>query len=675
MRPATSVRSSSNVSTRPITFRAATGRNSKPRASTVEPASAQTQRKRSAPAAHLRSLTPPMTASRLHGLAQSAATQDPSSAADDIEGRIFNSVGVMVENFSIPVGDGRHLREGTGPTLETTGSGDLFISWQVTDDNAGGLAVMSALLHQLGPSEWSSPIIRELRQFDDDPGEISIAVAGENGDAIIVTWRNDGEGGGEIVGQRYSIDAIAEGAPRHRGWRHIRSHSSRGDGGNHDIVSIAGLDDGRVVVVSRETEMNGDDASSAITVQATILDTRDPAEILISADQGAGQDTHVGTVGDDIIDGRGSQDELYGALGDDVLTGGIGDDRLDGGGDDDTLLGGSGSDHLDGGDGDDLLMGGFGRDYISGGDGEDTLSYRGETRSVTVDLEAGTVRSDATYNAVAAPDSKLDVDGTSEATFFDTGVEDLLGRLETTNCGKDGGVEFVAGHDIENVEGGLGSDTLLGDKANNTITGGKGDDVLDGRDGDDTAAFSGNSADYDVAALADGGFSVRHVRNTSAAVNDGTDTLRNIESVSFADGKFGLQSDGTLSPASIAEAFGIASEISIAAIDCFDFTDLDDFDSGSTSSGSAGSAWQLGDPPEGLCGLGSDTLYFGDLDALCESSVNSGSDYDDLFNSDGLDYSSCTILAAQAEIEAAMCLDGPELTRRDDHHRRLHLQT
>ncbi|MEQ1712914.1 MAG: hypothetical protein ABL908_16140, partial [Hyphomicrobium sp.] len=464
----------------------------------------------------------------------SEVSQDPSSPSEAIEGRIFDSVGVLVESFTIPVGDGRHLREGTGPTLETTGSGELFISWQESDDNAGGLAVMSALLRQLGPSEWSSPIIRELRQFDDEPGEISIAVAGENGDAIIVTWRHDGEGGGEIVGQRYSVDAIAGGSPSIEVGLTFEVARADDDGGSRDNLSVTGLDDGRVVVVSREIDKHDEDQGSSISVQAAILDTRDPTEILISADQGADQDTHVGTAGCDIIDGRASQDELHGALGDDVLTGGTGDDRLDGGADDDALLGGSGSDHLDGGDGDDLLMGGFGRDYISGGDGEDTLSYRGETRSVTVDLEAGTVRSSAMYNAVAAPDGRLDVDGISEATFSDTGVEDLLGRLETTNSGKDGGVEFVAGHDIENVEGGLGSDTLLGDRSNNTLTGGKGDDVLDGRDGNDTAAFSGSSADYDFAVLADGGFSVSHVRNTSAAVNDGTDALRDIESASFA---------------------------------------------------------------------------------------------------------------------------------------------
>ncbi len=581
--------------------------------------------------------------------------------AQHIEGRVFDSAGLVVESFTLPIGTNRYIREGTGPTLETTGDGDLFIAWQEVDEEAGGLAIMSALLRQLGSSEWSSPIIRELRKFDDEPSEISIAVAGANGDAIIVTWRSDGDGGGEIVGQRYSVAAVAEGADEVAVGMEFAVTDDGNGRSSRDNVSVTGLDDGRVVVVTRETDDVDGNAPAAISIQATLLDTRDPADILIGDEQGAAQDTHVGTIGDDVVDGRGSTDTLYGALGNDVLTGGTGNDRLEGGDGDDTLIGGSGSDHLDGGDGDDLLMGGFGRDYIYGGDGEDTLSYRGETRDVTVDLAEGIVRSDAEHNAVVSPSQSLDVRGISASTFFDTGVEDILGRLETTNRGSEGGVEFHVGHGIENVEGGLGSDTLLGDGSSNILTGGKGNDLLDGRGGFDTAAFSGNAADYEFDLLDNGSVSVRHARNTSAASNDGTDTLLNVEAVAFADGTFELHSDGSLSSESIAAAFGIVSEISVAAIECFDFTDLDALDDEEDQSGSNSYASSSlpGYSPADLCGLGSDTLYFGDLDALCPG-IATGNRYDDLFDTDSLDYGMCTVLASSADIEAAMCLDGPD---------------
>ncbi|NKB16382.1 MAG: calcium-binding protein [Sphingomonadales bacterium] len=343
-----------------------------------------------------------------------------------------------------------------------------------------------------------------------------------------------------------------------------------------------------------------------------------------------------------------------------MLIGGTGDDILDGGTDDDTLLGGSGTDVLIGGDGDDLLMGGFGRDYISGGAGIDTLSYRGETRAVTVDLEAGLVRSDATENAVDPPSAALDVRGVSADTFHDTGVEDLIGLIEGTNRGSSGGVEFRSTGDIENIEGGLGSDTLLGDGQDNVIAGGKGDDTIDGRGGSDLARYSGSAADYDISLLEDGSIQIRHARNTSATSYDGVDTLRSIEAVEFADGQFALSSNGTLAAIPIAERLGISSDISIAAIECFDFVDLDQIDnSGSsgpaTSSGSGRSdEYEQDDPDDAPDGLGSDTLYFADLDALFPTADPSMST--SLLSSDDLDYSSCTILALQAEIEAAMCL-------------------
>ncbi len=598
---------------------------------------------------------------------------------DRVEGRIFNDLGVTVETFSIPVGAGKKVRDGTGPTIESTPSGDLVVSWQETGGPAAsGIAVMTALLRQLGPNDWSEPIIKELKKLDDDAGEVSIAVAGANGDAIVLTWTSDGEGPGAIQGQRFSVDAIAAGDTQIAVGVtfDVTPAATSGSGSKTDGTNVVGLDDGRVVVVMRETSSSGsgssgsgkdgDSASVATTspvivVRASILDTRNPDDVIIAGDEGAGADTHVGTIGDDIVDGRGSLDTLYGALGDDVLTGGTGDDTLDGGGGDDTLLGGSGTDRLSGGDGDDLLMGGFGRDYISGGDGDDTISYRGETRAVVVDLESGIVRSDAANNAVTVPQGEIDIRGISRSVILDTGVEDLIGRLETNSRGSEGGVEFTATGDIENAEGGLGDDTLLGDRGDNVLTGGKGDDTLDGRGGTDTARFSGASADYDISARGDGSFVVTHARGTSAASNDGTDTLRSIERLEFSDGRFELAADGSLSAASVAAAFGIVSEISVAAVDCFDFDDLDDLDDErSAEPDQDADDWDGDDDGAALYGLGPDCFKFGDLDRIF-ADASGDDDADHLFaDADGLDYSACTIFAEQSEIVAALSLDEPD---------------
>lgn len=615
-------------------------------------------------------------------IANSGTSADGTTPVEQIEGRFIQEDGGVEEAFSLPITVDRHLRDGTGPTIETAGSGDVVVTWQEVASD-GRVVVMSALFEQRqGSSDWADPVVRELSILDASVGAINVAVTGKDGDAILVTWATGTASGSQTLGQLYSLEAIADGDAS-IAIGHTFTAAS-GGGGSSNSTTVMGLDDGRVVVVTLDVQDQtsggvqdptaasspSSDPTSSVTattapsatsstVTASILDTRDPDDIIISDDSGAAADTHVATIGDDIVDGRGSRDSLYGALGNDVLTGGIGDDLLDGGADNDTLLGGSGTDRLLGGDGDDLLMGGFGRDYISGGDGIDTLSYRGETRGVVVDLATGIVRSNAADSAVVAPSSALDIRGVSSSIFLDAGVEDLIGRLEFTNRGSAGGVEFEASGDIENIEGGLGADVLLGDGQDNVISGGKGDDVIDGRGGQDTAWFTGQSSDYDISTGADGTIIVRHARNTSAAADDGTDTLRGIEVIEFADGRFGLQSDGSLS--SIAATLGITSQISVAAIDSFVFVDLDQLDvNQSGSSGNSGPSGSLDwDDPAAdaaLFGLGSDALHFGDLDAIFASNSGNAAD-DDLLDTDDLDYSSCTILATQIDIAAAMNVD------------------
>lgn len=64
------------------------------------------------------------------------------------------------------------------------------------------------------------------------------------------------------------------------------------------------------------------------------------------------------------------------ANGDNTVIGTPGNDHLNGGAGADTLSGGAGDDRLNGGAGNDLLDGGFGSDTVSGDAGDDTLVYR-----------------------------------------------------------------------------------------------------------------------------------------------------------------------------------------------------------------------------------------------------------------------------------------------------------
>lgn len=80
---------------------------------------------------------------------------------------------------------------------------------------------------------------------------------------------------------------------------------------------------------------------------------------------------------------------------------------------------------------------------------------------------------------------------------------------------------------IENVYGGSGNDTLIGNDADNLLRGGPGNDTIDGGAGIDTAWFTGNRSAYTLTGL--GGTSVR------VFGPDGIDTLTNIEFLRFSD--------------------------------------------------------------------------------------------------------------------------------------------
>lgn len=112
----------------------------------------------------------------------------------------------------------------------------------------------------------------------------------------------------------------------------------------------------------------------------------------------------------------------------------------------DTLTGNSGANTLVGNKGNDTLLGGgasSGYDYIDGGEGDaDFVSFEYTAKDITVDL------------------SKTDV-------IQSTGDGDLIIK------------------NIENLAGGYGNDTIIGNTSNNTLEGGAGDDTLIGNAGND----------------------------------------------------------------------------------------------------------------------------------------------------------------------------------------------
>jgi Ca2+-binding RTX toxin-like protein len=85
-------------------------------------------------------------------------------------------------------------------------------------------------------------------------------------------------------------------------------------------------------------------------------------------------DTLIGSIADEVIDGKGGNDDIKSGGGKDSIKGGTGNDVIDAGRGDDTVSGGSGNDTLRGGDGNDTLNGDGGNDILVGGAGKDVLS-------------------------------------------------------------------------------------------------------------------------------------------------------------------------------------------------------------------------------------------------------------------------------------------------------------
>ena len=147
------------------------------------------------------------------------------------------------------------------------------------------------------------------------------------------------------------------------------------------------------------------------------------------------------------------------------LMGGDGSDRLTGGSGDDLLEGGPGADVVRGGAGPDVLLGDDSgpnspevapsRDELDGGPGVDTVSFGQRRTGVRVDLAAGTADEDT---LVAIENAQGGIG------------DDLL-------LGTDGPQHFTDSDGVDSVEGRGGDDTIQGGE---TVHGGSGDDVIDG---------------------------------------------------------------------------------------------------------------------------------------------------------------------------------------------------
>jgi Ca2+-binding RTX toxin-like protein len=154
-----------------------------------------------------------------------------------------------------------------------------------------------------------------------------------------------------------------------------------------------------------------------------------------------------------------------------------------------TLIGSAGVNHITGGDGNDLIDGGLGADQMKGGTGIDTVDYSSRAVLVTATIGVG------------------DEDG---------------------QAGENDGV----GDDIENVRGGSGADTIVGNALDNVLDGGLGADNISGGDGVDAVDYSRRTVPVNVTLNAGAGNDGQAGENDTIAADvegvfggSGNDTL------------------------------------------------------------------------------------------------------------------------------------------------------
>lgn len=280
-----------------------------------------------------------------------------------------------------------------------------------------------------------------------------------------------------------------------------------------------------------------------LTMQnATDLDVNGLGTLVTGVEQvqgGQGNDTLIGTGapdnlsgggGDDTIEGRGGGDVLDGGpgfntvsyassvagvnvnlaagtgaspaidtlrnfrgvitgAGNDVVTGTSADESFSLGAGDDQVDAGAGNDVVDAGPGNDLIRGGEGSDVLDGGAGTDTVTYDERTAGEPVTVNLTTPGG----NGAAGENDTL------------TGIENVTGGAGgDTLIGDDGPNVLVGGPGLNTLIGAGGDDLIEGGDQRDVISGGSGHDQLFGNGDDDSIdAYDGTSDVVDCGASLD----------------------------------------------------------------------------------------------------------------------------------------------------------------------------
>nr|WP_242042047.1 calcium-binding protein [Alkalinema sp. FACHB-956] len=196
---------------------------------------------------------------------------------------------------------------------------------------------------------------------------------------------------------------------------------------------------------------------------------------------------HKGDVEEDIlVDIEG----IFGSNFSDKMNGGDGNDNFFGNDGNDQLFGNGSNDLLNGGNGNDDLVGGLGNDTIIGGNGEDTVYYTNSLNGVVVNIN----EDKAYQNNTGLRRQNSVNDANPDFYYRDLEPDFFVDRGEAQDGF--GTVDRLSG--LENIQGSLNNDILIGNQLDNKIRGlggndlligNAGNDILDGGAGSDTVSY------------------------------------------------------------------------------------------------------------------------------------------------------------------------------------------
>jgi Ca2+-binding RTX toxin-like protein len=301
--------------------------------------------------------------------------------------------------------------------------------------------------------------------------------------------------------------------------------------------------------------VSGSPAGDTIDLAALYPDA--DAENNINASGGGGNDTILGTAGQNHISGGFGNDTLQGLAGNDFLHGDEGNDTIQGGADNDWMSGGVGDDSLDGGAGTNDIAGFMLPEGMVG----DLRVVNGTGANagmlVVQRVNGGTVED--LFLVSVDQSGTATVTGINSAAHLGTDTISGVEQLHFFPQNAPPGVQFtsiairVGGPGDEQINGFGNADIMLGGTGNDTLRGFAGDDAIRGGEGNDIVIGGGGNdyldggAGYDRAAYggASNGVTVDlNLQGQAQNTGQGMDILVGIENVNGSNFNDVLVGDG-----------------------------------------------------------------------------------------------------------------------------------